>query len=279
MLTKSGVKLLDFGLAKLRDPQSALVSVGATEADVTVAGEVLGTLQDTAPEQLEGARHRLANGHLRIWHAAARDDHWPEGVRWAQPDEPDALDHERYAAARVDAPAGGASRAGQLIATCLAKDPDDRWQSARDVERELTWVLKAVRRRRATSSAGEGKDVRAAEKRISIARAVGPRPGCGRRRRRCNVGAETMWRVSLRSPSPVLTMPLPPGDRIGDLRRPSLRCPDRDVARLHRPARRATQIFVRAVDSLEHAPSPERLADAPFFSPDGQSIGFFSTGT
>src|SRR6476619_6786561 len=54
MLTKSGAKLLDFGLAKLRDPQSAVVSARATEANVTVAGEVLGTLQYMAPEQLEG---------------------------------------------------------------------------------------------------------------------------------------------------------------------------------------------------------------------------------
>src|SRR5688572_3887186 len=56
MLTKSGVKLLDFGLAKLRPSgKTSSVSVAATETEATSQGTILGTLQYMAPEQIEGA--------------------------------------------------------------------------------------------------------------------------------------------------------------------------------------------------------------------------------
>src|SRR2546426_3838566 len=55
MITKSGVKLLDFGLAKLRPSQNAsTLSAMPTNAEVTSAGTILGTLQYMSPEQLEG---------------------------------------------------------------------------------------------------------------------------------------------------------------------------------------------------------------------------------
>jgi serine/threonine-protein kinase len=55
MLTKTGVRLLDFGLAKLRKPEAvSTLSAAPTNADVTAQGTILGTIQYMSPEQLEG---------------------------------------------------------------------------------------------------------------------------------------------------------------------------------------------------------------------------------
>jgi serine/threonine protein kinase len=72
MLTASGAKLLDFGLAKLRQdlrtPSASSLSDAATKVDVTAEGAILGTLQYMAPEQLEGQE------------AGARSDIWGLGL-------------------------------------------------------------------------------------------------------------------------------------------------------------------------------------------------------
>src|SRR5262249_58904864 len=54
MLTSSGAKLLDFGLAKLKQPTPASDSQSAPSANTTTPGTILGTMQYMAPEQLEG---------------------------------------------------------------------------------------------------------------------------------------------------------------------------------------------------------------------------------
>jgi serine/threonine-protein kinase len=140
------VKLLDFGLAK---PVAATVdAASATSAPtqttpLTARGTVLGTIQYMAPEQLEG---READARSDIWafgcllyemlsgrrafegaspasliSAILRDQ--PEPVTTVAPVVPPALDH--------------------VVSTCLAKDPDDRWQSAGDLARELRWIRDA----------------------------------------------------------------------------------------------------------------------------------------
>jgi Tol biopolymer transport system component len=138
MLTKSGAKLLDFGLAKLK-PSPVQVSSAATASPdlLTASGTILGTLQYMAPEQLEGkvVDHRadifafgaivyeMATGktafegesQARLIGAIIKDE--PRPISALQPLSPPAFD--------------------ALIATCLAKDPDERWQSAADLGRQL----------------------------------------------------------------------------------------------------------------------------------------------
>jgi eukaryotic-like serine/threonine-protein kinase len=140
MLTKTGAKLLDFGLAKLR-ARGPISMSGTTQLvtmnPATTPGMILGTVQYMAPEQVEGNE---ADVRSDIWafgavlyemvtgtHPFAGDT--PAGVIGAivrdtppaisarQPLVPRALDH--------------------MVALCLAKDPEERWQNMGDVGRVL----------------------------------------------------------------------------------------------------------------------------------------------
>ncbi|MDQ5857795.1 MAG: protein kinase, partial [Acidobacteriota bacterium] len=143
MLTKSGVKLLDFGLAKaILAPSSspALTSLPTMGRALTQAGTILGTFQYMAPEQLEGKEadarsdvfafgavlYEMVTGEKAFSGATQasligsvlRDE--PRPISEVQPLAPRAFD--------------------RVVQTCLAKDPDDRWQTARDVALQLGWV-------------------------------------------------------------------------------------------------------------------------------------------
>jgi Tol biopolymer transport system component len=145
MLTKTGAKLLDFGLAR---SSLGIGASGSTELPteakpLTTAGTVLGTFQYMAPEQLEGAEadprtdifalgalvyematgRRAFEGKSRTSLIAAILSAQPPPISSVQPVMPPALDH--------------------VVRKCLEKDPDDRWQSAHDVASELRWIAEA----------------------------------------------------------------------------------------------------------------------------------------
>ena len=141
MLTKTGAKLLDFGLAKLK-PSAQMVSLSElpTRADVTGHGTILGTLQYMSPEQLEGQEadarsdifafgelvyemltgRKAFEGRSQSSLIAAIMHIDPPSVSVLQPMTPPVLD--------------------RLIHRCLAKDPDERWQTIRDLLSELQWI-------------------------------------------------------------------------------------------------------------------------------------------
>lgn len=133
MLTASGPKLLDFGLAK---SQAALPAA----SNLTIPGMVLGTLQYMAPEQFDGVEadrrsdifafgvvmHEMITGKKafegksQVLLISAIATSTPPPVSRVQVSAPPALDH--------------------VIKTCLEKDPADRWQDARDLLAELQWI-------------------------------------------------------------------------------------------------------------------------------------------
>jgi serine/threonine protein kinase len=153
MLTKSGVKVLDFGLAKLREeagpregqPTGPLPTGSPTRTTpLTSEGALVGAMQYMAPEQLEGkpANHRADlfsfgavlyemltgrrafEGSSQASVIAAILEREPRPIRELQPLVPPALDG--------------------LVRACLVKDPDERIQTAHDIRLQLQWIAEAI---------------------------------------------------------------------------------------------------------------------------------------
>ena len=146
MLTASGVKLLDFGLAKLRDGEYEETAHKPTQSlHLTNQGTVLGTLSYMAPEQVEGrpadARtdtfalgvvlYEMLTGRVpfegpsQASLAAAILTHEPPPISSRIASTPASLD--------------------RVVRKCLSKDPDERWQSANDLASALRWCADDIR--------------------------------------------------------------------------------------------------------------------------------------
>ena len=149
MLTKSGAKLMDFGLAKPSAFPGSSTGSGAPAfsatmsiqvSPITTAGAVVGTVQYMSPEQITGKEadarsdifafgamlyemltgKRAFEGKSQLSVASAILEKEPEPISTLQPLTPPALEH--------------------VVKVCLAKEADDRWQSIADVKRELMWI-------------------------------------------------------------------------------------------------------------------------------------------
>jgi serine/threonine protein kinase len=147
MLTKSGAKLLDFGLAKLTQPvvlsDATLTALPTFRHSITGEGSIIGTLQYMAPEQVEGKEvdartdifafgavvYEMATGKKAFEGKSQASllakilETEPPPMSSLQPMTPPALE--------------------RVVKSCLAKDPDERWQSAADLARELKWMAES----------------------------------------------------------------------------------------------------------------------------------------
>src|SRR5262245_57710357 len=143
MLTKSGTKLLDFGLAKVTPAVMAAsgLSIAPTGVTpVTMQGTILGTLQYMAPEQIEGQE---ADARTDIFAFGAVGYEMLTGTRAFQGKSQASLivsilehDPAEFAATHPLIP----SALDRTVRRCLAKEPDGRWQTARDLLDELKWI-------------------------------------------------------------------------------------------------------------------------------------------
>ena len=157
MLTKSGVKLLDFGLAKILPPKPSFGGIGRDQEvggsltptevlppqPLTRIGIVMGTPQYMAPEQVEAKdvdnRTDIFSFGCVLYEMATGRKAFQGASRTAlivailKENPTPVVEFSPMSAAAFD----------RLVRMCLAKDPEDRWQSARDVRNELLWIAEA----------------------------------------------------------------------------------------------------------------------------------------
>jgi Tol biopolymer transport system component/predicted Ser/Thr protein kinase len=285
MITKSGTKLLDFGLAKLRQegaPATPLSQLSTVAEPVTAQGTILGTLQYMAPEQVEGKTDqidartdffafgavvyematgkRAFDGKSQASLIAKILEMYPPPMSSIQSMTPPALD--------------------RLVKKCLAKEPEKRWQAASDVCDELKWIAEGG------SQAGVSLP--------SVAvKGIG---ALGRRGLILSVGifllgtviaGIAVWNLKPAPPTPsrpvsrtVIT--LPAGQQLAGMDSGPSIALSSDGSHLVYVARQGgvQQLYLRAMDSLESKPVPDTVGGvSPFFSPDSQWVGFFAGGT
>jgi len=146
MLTKTGVKLLDFGVAKLRHDPIAVDSASRLP-DQIVASALVGTLPYMSPEQIEGgavdARSDIFSFGAILFEMLT-SQRALEGMTQAtivasilRAGELALAEVPQHIAA-LSAPVR--RRLDRVLHRCLARDPDDRWQSAADLAAELAWI-------------------------------------------------------------------------------------------------------------------------------------------
>jgi len=277
MLTESGAKLLDFGLAKgpAFAPPACLSTVSHHPEKLTAEGAILGTFQYMAPEQLEGkpADERtdiFAFGTVVYEMATGRRAF--EGKSQASliasilTKQPASISSTR-GARRAD---GLPDPLDHVVERCLAKSPGERWQTARDVMLELEWISKR-------SSQGEVTVARASSRRARqiaawLTAAVATTAGAG-------VGYVTLRDL------PTTTMRFvvapPPGTVVGTTpnRLRVAISPDGQHLAFVASSERRQQIWIHSFQSGDPRPlAGTEGGVSPFWSPDSRFIGFFAPG-
>ncbi len=268
MIGRSGVKLLDFGLAKMRnDPAPG--GDGATEtALLSGEGQILGTIPYMAPEQLEGKE------------VDARADLFALGV----------IVYEMVTGRR---PFGGSNTASligailhttapplaqlmpgvpppldRLVTLCLTKDPEDRWSSAHDVLLQLKGISEGAQadgpRRRTREPLAWSAAAFASLAALALAAlVVSGRSGSQR----------TDGGLDVLSVLPAEQTMIERGEA------PQISPDGRRVAFVATDRSGGVGLYVRARDSFVARPLPGTDgASMPFWSPDGRMLGYFAQG-
>jgi Tol biopolymer transport system component len=282
MLTKTGAKLMDFGLAKTTTaeapPASSLTMTSSGPAPsqpLTAQGTVLGTFQYMSPEQVEGKEadarsdifalgavlyematgKRAFEGKTTASVIAAVLERDPPPISTVQPASPPALD--------------------RVVQTCLGKDPDERFQNVHDVKLQLKWIADGG------SQAGVPVQVAARRKnREKLAWSL----MCGFAIVAMALALGTYLRPRASVAGPVLAFIPPPRDTrflaFGFGSGPAVVSPDETkLAFTAIDQNGLIKLWTRALKANDATAVPgTEGAAAPFWSSDGRALGFFAGG-
>jgi Tol biopolymer transport system component len=278
MLTKTGAKLMDFGLARatgLAGPAggsgvtvAALTRTPTVASPLTTEGAIVGTFQYMSPEQLEGRE------------ADVRSDVWALGcvlyeMAAAKPAFEGKSQASLIGAIMSSEPSPLATLAPmtpplfeRLVRSCLAKDADQRVQTAHDVKLQLSWIA-------------EGGSQSGTPAPVAARRRFGARLAWGL----ATIGilsaavlGTLWWRVASQRPRVLrFEIRVPPALSPGGPLRVS---PDgRLAAFVATDSSGQARLWLRSFDDLECRPLPGTEGSGrPFWSPDGRSLGFFAAG-
>jgi len=290
MLTQSGAKLMDFGLAKpqvLTTASSAsgsappsftaahTMSGGSPLTPLTSAGTVIGTIQYMSPEQIEGkeadsrsdifafgavlyeaaAGKRPFQGKSQISLASSILESDPEPLHAMKPETPRAFEH--------------------VVATCLQKNPEERYQNAHDISLELQWIAseKPATQKPSSDAVRSPRSIRtlawmaagiAILLLLNVAQFLQHRSGTPAQSVRTVVNPPEKAHINFT------------GDNAG----PPVLSPDASmIAFAATGSDGKTTIWIRPINSLDARQLPETdNAIFPFWSFDSRSIAFFADG-
>jgi Tol biopolymer transport system component len=270
MLTKSGAKLMDFGLARAAlaaATPGAMTESPTLSRPLTAEGTIVGTFQYMAPEQLEG---KEADARSDIWalgcvlYEMATGQRAFEGKSQASlisaimKDEPRSI---------IDLAPLSPPALERLVRQCLAKDADDRWQSAADLARELRWLAEA--------GSQAGVPVPIAARRRSHARLAWALAGV------LALAVVALGSLVLRrSEAPrIIRFGVPPPKGTTDVDWPRVSPDGRTLAFLAYDSTGAGRLWVRPLDAAEAHPLGGMKEDTrPFWSPDSRYLAFIADG-
>jgi serine/threonine protein kinase len=275
MVTRSGVKLLDFGLATERQPVVTSPPDQVTRTTImTPPTGIAGTLQYLAPEQIEG---RPADERTDIFACGAVMYEMVTGRKAFTGQTPAAVIASilrevppPLTTVRTDVPA----TLERLVRACLAKDPADRWQSAVDLGRELRWLeasLEQTPRGAGARPAWVNWVAALAALLLTMAALLflwvyfepSPREAAG-----------TLTRSSLLLPE---GLQFPAGNTLGGVGRFSISPDGKRLVFVGVDDSGNQMLWLRPLDSLSATPIPGTAGgSSPFWSPDSNSIAFFA---